>query len=108
MLQGTQKAHASSKRLQGADTNGITITPLSCVMGTAGSGNSSECAYTIGAAESTPAGTYPVPVSATDSSRVVQNLGSITVLVSGAVTPSSRAINHVIFFEWHRWCHYWY
>lgn len=92
VLQGTQKAHANIARLQNTDTNGILVTPSSCLMGTVGSGNPQECAYAVSASESTTVGTYLVPVMATDSNGVVQNLGSITVLVSGTVTAGSRSI----------------
>ncbi len=92
VLQGTQKAHANTARLQNTDTNGILVAPSSCMMGTAGSGYPQECAYAVSASESTTVGTYLVPVMATDSNGVVQNLGSITVLVSGTVTAGSRSI----------------
>lgn len=92
VLQGTQRAHANTTRLQNTDTNGILVTPSSCLMGTVGSGNPQECAYAVSASESTTVGTYLVPVMATDSNGVVQNLGSITVLVSGTVTAGSRSI----------------
>ncbi len=91
-LQGTQRSHTNTARLQNTDTNGIAVTPSSCALGTVGSGSSLECAYSISASESTAVGTYAIPIMATDSSGIVQNMGSITVLVSGTVSEGSRSI----------------
>lgn len=92
VLQGTQKTHTNTSRLQSTDSNGIVITPSSCVIGTIGSGSPQECGYTVSASESTSVGTYAVEVMATDSNGLVQNLGSITILVSATVAPSSNSI----------------
>ncbi len=96
---GVQNVHANVSSLQNANSNGLIITPSSCVIGSAGSGSSQTCTYSIAASESTPPGTYSVPVMAAslnssvqDSGDSAQDLGSIVILVSGSVSEGSRSI----------------
>ena len=75
--------------------NGISITPEICNLGTSGSGLATSCGFTISASESTPPGTYVITPTVIDLSNPTNpptKLGAMTILVSGSVTPSSKAI----------------
>ena len=94
IVNGMQQQYNKSG-LQAADTNGISITPEICNLGTSGSGLATSCGFTISASESTPPGTYVITPTVIDLSNPTNpptKLGAMTILVSGSVTPSSKAI----------------
>ncbi len=78
--------------LQNTSSNAIIITPAFCVLGTAGSGESTSCTYTVSMSENTAAGTYTVTPSVLVNDEIIQTLSPITVLVSATSAPSSKSI----------------
>ncbi len=91
VLQGVQK-RSTNASLQNMDSNGITITPRFCILGTVGSGESASCAYNVLASENTAPGTYTVTPYVSVNNEIIQTLNPITVLVSAPLTQSSRSI----------------
>lgn len=83
-------------KLNTSESYGINITtsPTPCVIGTAGSGASSQCQVTIASSETTYPGTYVITPSATPitSSGTATTLSPLTILVSGSIKPSTKAI----------------
>lgn len=75
-----------------AESTGISVTPNLCVIGTTGSGAASSCKVTIAVASTTQPGTYTVTPIASAANESPTILSPITVLVSGSVQPSSKAI----------------
>ena len=83
-------------KLNTSESYGINITtsPTPCVIGTAGSGASSQCQVTIASSETTYPGTYVITPSAIPitSSGTATTLSPLTILVSGSIKPSTKAI----------------
>lgn len=75
-----------------AESTGISVTPNPCVIGTTGSGAASSCKVTIAVASTTQPGTYTITPVASAANESPTILSPITVLVSGSVQPSSKAI----------------
>jgi len=75
-----------------ADSNGISVTPNPCFIGTVGSGLANSCTVEISVSNSTYPGIYNVTPTAVSTGGVSTVLSPITVLVSGSIKPSSKAI----------------
>lgn len=73
-------------------SNGISVSPNFCILGTTGSRFSNSCEVAISVSVNTPAGTYVVTPTAVSSNGASTTLSPITILVSGSVTPSTKAI----------------
>jgi hypothetical protein len=74
------------------DNNGISITPNPCFIGTVGSGLANSCTVAISVSNGTYPGTYNVTPTAVSTGGVSTVLSPITVLVSGSIKPSTKAI----------------
>lgn len=74
------------------ESDGITVTPNPCMLGTAGSAYSSSCQVNIAVSSDTYPGTYNVTPTASSTSGTSTELAPITVLVSGSILPSTKTI----------------
>jgi len=74
------------------NNNGISVTPNPCILGTSGSGFPSSCKVDIAVSSSTYPGTYNITPTAASTGGVETILSPITVLVSGSIRPSTKAI----------------
>ena len=82
-----------NRDIKSAESYGISVSPNPCILGTSGSGSPSSCEVTITSSAVTPVGTYLItPIAISASTGESTELSSVTVLVSGAVTPSTNAI----------------
>lgn len=83
-------------RLNTSESYGINITtfPTPCVIGTTGSGASSQCQVTITSSATTYPGTYVITPSATpiSVSGSATTLNPLTILVSGSIKPSTKTM----------------
>lgn len=71
----------------------ITTTPTPCVIGTPGSGATSQCQVTIASSATTYPGTYTITPSAMPTSGgTATTLSPLTILVSGSIKPNTKAI----------------
>ncbi|MBX9890278.1 MAG: beta-propeller fold lactonase family protein [Amoebophilaceae bacterium] len=74
-------------------SNGILVSPNSCILGTTGSGFSNSCEISVSVSADTLAGTYVItPTAVSSNMGSSTTLSPITVLVSGAVKPSMKTI----------------
>lgn len=87
-----QAKRLASANQYAVESNGISVTPNPCVIGTAGSGYPSSCQVSIAVSSSTYPGTYNVTPTASSSNGNPTELSPITVLVSGSILPSTKAI----------------
>lgn len=72
----------------------IATNPTPCVIGTVGSGATSQCKLTITSSANTYPGTYTITPSATPLTNQgnATTLSPLTILVSSSIKPSSKAI----------------
>ena len=82
-------------KLNTNESYGISIvtTPTPCIIGTAGSGAPTQCKITVTSSANTYPGTYIITPSATSIvGGTVTTLSPLTILVSGSIKPSTKAI----------------
>lgn len=88
----TKLQYASLKANKAINNNSISVTPNPCILGTSGSGFPSSCKVDISVSSSTYPGTYNITPTAVSTGGIDTILSPITVLVSGSITPSTKAI----------------
>lgn len=84
--------YASLKINKTTNNDGVSIAPNPCIIGTAGSGFPSSCKVDISVSSSTYPGTYNITPTAASTGGIDTILSPITVLVSGSITPSTKAM----------------
>ena len=94
------KKNNSRQEVKSSNPFGIDVatTPNPCVIGSAGSGAPQQCQVTITSSADTYDGTYlitPTAIPVSDSGAATI-LSPLTILVSGPITPSTKAITEFL------------
>ncbi len=76
----------------GVGTNGVSVSPNSCLIGTPGSGIANSCEVEISVSPTTYGGTYKIIPMVTSKSMEETTLNPITILVNGPIAPSTKEI----------------